>query len=150
MRIGRLKATLARGPLPAGETAKYLAAQGALMSLVFIPTPAEMPADWTFLAYPLLAAAGVYYCYRSNGGALGERFAERYVAIGWVVGWRVALVLIAAFGFGLLSVVLRGDDPGWLDNPHVADAVNIGGFAVVGFIYWRMAVHLATVRRMSG
>lgn len=50
-RLKRLKATLVNGPLPARGTAQYLAAQGALWSLIVIPSPAEVPRDWTLLAY---------------------------------------------------------------------------------------------------
>lgn len=78
-RLKRLNATLVRGPLPALDTAKYLAAQGVLWSLIVIPSPADAPADWTLLGYPAISLLGVYYCYRRHGGASGERFAERYL-----------------------------------------------------------------------
>jgi hypothetical protein len=72
VRLGRLKNTLEAGPLSAVETAKYLAVQGALLSLIFIPTPADLSQDWTMIAYPVSALLGVYYCYKRNGGAAGS------------------------------------------------------------------------------
>ncbi|HEV3485099.1 MAG TPA: hypothetical protein VG106_06810, partial [Vicinamibacterales bacterium] len=94
--IRRLKSDLAGGPLPARATAQYLAAQGALMSVAYVPSPAHAPADWGFIVHPLLALVGVYYCYRRNGGPTGERLAERFLAVGWVVGIRVASAAIAS------------------------------------------------------
>jgi hypothetical protein len=136
-RLKRLNATLVRGPLPALDTAKYLAAQGALWSLIVNPSPADAPADWTFLGYPALALLGVYYCYRRHGGASGERFAERYLAIGWVVGLRVTAMLILLAMLGLAGfIAARGFDGSTLDNPAVTHALDIGILGAIAIVYW--------------
>jgi hypothetical protein len=45
----------------------------------------------------LVAAYGVWRCYHANGGRSGQRFAETFIAIGWVVGLRVFLVATIPF-----------------------------------------------------
>ena len=146
--IKRLKAALRQGELPARETAKYVAAQGALMSLMFIPSPAD-PRDWAFLAHPLLAFGGVYYCYRCNGGELGRGFAERYLTVGWVVGCRVALVLIPIAVVGLAVSLLALGRLDWLDDPHLADGITFGFVVVAAFIYWRIGRHIGDLQRAA-
>ena len=141
--IRRLKATLRSGELSSRETAKYLAAQAVLLSLLFIPSPAPEPSGWPFIAYPLVSLGGVYYCYRRNGGGIGTRFAERYLAVGWVVGWRVALIVVTAAVIALAtSLVLIGTIE-WLEHPLATSAVDSGSLGLVGFIYWRLGVNLS-------
>jgi hypothetical protein len=144
--LKRLKAELAQAELPASETAKYLAAQGALLSLMFIPSPENEPADWAFVAHPLLAVIGVYYCYRRNGGALGARFAERYLAVGWVVGWRVALVAVPLVALGLGASLSATGSLEWLEDPRIAPAIDLGSVGLVAFVYWRIGRHLGDLR----
>jgi hypothetical protein len=147
--IKRLKADLRQGELPARETAKYLAAQGALLSLIFIPSPGPEPVAWSFIAYPLLSLVGVYYCYQRNGGASGARFAERYLAIGWVVGWRVGLivVLIAVVSLGA-SLAGMGSFEG-LDDARVTNGITAGSWGMVALIYWRIGMHLGDLQAVS-
>jgi hypothetical protein len=149
LRIRGLKADLARESLSASETAKYLAAQAALSSIVLIPTPADTPSGWPFLAYPLLALTGVYYCYKRNGGTTGERFAERYLAVGWVAGVRVATALVVIAVVGLTGLAFTDIGLQWLEHSNFAAAVDAGMFVVLAFIYWRIGAHLADVQRMS-
>ena len=147
--IARLKTTLAHGALPARETAAYLAAQAALLSIGYIPTPADQPTGWAFAAYPVLAVVGVYYCYRCNGGATGRRFAERYLAIGWVVGVKVAAVVLGAGLAGSIGLGLSGSNFEWLESPRVADGVDFVGLGLIALVYWRMGVHLADVHQRT-
>jgi hypothetical protein len=145
IRLGRLKNTLREGPLSAVETAKYLAVQGALLSFIFIPSPADMSRDWTMIAYPVSALIGVYYCYRRNGGAGGRHFAERYLAIGWVVGLRIGLSLAMAIGIAAAIAALLGFNFDALSDPVVTHGWDIAAFGAVLFVYWRTGVHLADV-----
>ena len=149
LRIRRLTADLARRPLSAPDTAKYLAAQGALLSILFIPTPAEAPADWPFLVYPLLALLGVYYCYRRNGGAVGERFAERYLAVDWVVGLRVGLAAVAVLIAFIVGFAFTSGELGWLEDARFARGIDLGGLGLIALVYWRMGVHLARIHCAS-
>ena len=149
-RLKRLKATLLRGPLPPSDTAKYLAASAALCSVALIPSPGDVLSHWTLLAYPALALLGVYYCYRRNGGAVGDRFAERYIAIGWVVGLRVTVVVFLLTALGLVAfTVVRGFDGSWLEHPAATHVVDVGTLGVVAVVYWRMGVQLADVHRAT-
>ena len=149
-RLKRLNATLVHGPLPARDTAQYLAAQGALWSLIVIPSPADTPRDWTLLAYPSLSLLGVYHCYRRHGGSAGDRFAERYLAIGWVVGLRVAALFLSLAMLGVAAfIVIRGFDGSSLDSVGIGNVLDIGMLCVIAVVYWRMGVHLAAVHHAS-
>ena len=147
--IRRLKDDLARGPLSARETAGYLAAQGMLLSILFVPMPAEAPEPWAFIVYPAIALAGVYYCYRQNGAASGERLPERYLALGWVVGVRIAIgslliALAASLVIGFTALTLD-----FLESPYFPLAMNVVGVGLSALVYWRLGVHLADVRRRT-
>jgi len=144
--IKRLKAELQQGELPASETAKYLAAQAAVMSLIFIPSPANEPVDWAFIANPLVSVIGVFYCYQRNGAALGVRFAERYLAVGWVVGWRVGLVAVAIAALGLGVTLVATGSLEWLGDPRIGPAITVGAVGLVAFVYWRIGRHLGDLR----
>ena len=138
--IRTLKATLKARALSSGEAVRYIAAQGALLSWLFIP--GQTTVDWMFITNPLLALAGTYYCYRCNGGADGIRLAERYLAIGWVVMCRgiAFLFLPLAIGLAAWTIATAGEGPG--------DAVM--STALIGLMllmYWRIGVHLADVAR---
>jgi hypothetical protein len=145
VRIGRLKDALIRGPLSAFDTAKYLAVQGALISILFIPSPTDAPPDWTFGAYPLSALAGVYYCYKRNGGSAGIRLAERFLAIGWVVGIRVAFCIVIPAFVGVFVLAFAGFLFEGLDDETVGDGLRVAGLGLMLFMYWRMGIHLADV-----
>jgi hypothetical protein len=134
---------------PLLDTAKYLATQGALLSIAFIPTPAGAPADWPFLAYPVFAVAGVYYCYKRNGGAAGERFAERYLAVGWVAGMRVALGIVVVVLACVVGLAFTDRGLAWLEDSQVAASIDVGVLTVTALVYWRMGIHLADVHRLT-
>ena len=150
LNLARLKRTLARGPLEPAEAAKYVAAQSMFFSLIFVPTPSnEEPEAWTFILTVLLAGLGVFYCYRSNGGSLGERFVERYLAVGWVVGWRVGLTaaIFSLLFVGGWAVAAPESFGAWSENHSDSDAWVAAGYAVIAFVYWRTGVHLRDVQR---
>jgi hypothetical protein len=152
--LRRVKSDVVVGPLPAADTAKYLAAQGALWSLLFIPSPSsDAPIWWGFVAYPFVAVAGVFYCYRCNGGASGQRLAERYLAVGWVVLVRFLVLGMLLVMAGLVAAVvqsgLSGDESTFLDSPGFAASVNIGALSIEALMFWRIGVHIAEVRRAS-
>jgi hypothetical protein len=142
--IKPLRDDLAEGPLSAKETLKYLPAQGMLLSLIFIPSPADAPPDWAFIAYPLLSLAGIYYCYRSNGGSAGRHFAERYLAVGWVVGLRVAVLGIGAaiitHGISLWIFGLN-----WIQDDRLSLGLEFGALVLIVLVYWRMGIHLSLI-----
>src|SRR5688572_30405295 len=136
--IRTLKATLKDRTLSSVEVARYLAAQGAVLSWLFIPS--ETTVDWMYLTNPLLALGGTYYCYRRNGGADGIRLAERYLAIGWVVMCRGIAFLFLPLAIGLAgwTIVTAGEGP-----RDVVMSTTLIGLLVL--MYWRIGVHLADV-----
>ena len=142
--IKPLRDDLAQGPLSAKETLQYLAAQGVLLSTIFVPSPADAPPDWAFIAYPLLSVAGIYYCYRSNGGSAGRQFAERYLAVGWVVGLRVVVLGIgAAIMTHGISLWIFGLD--WIADDRLSLVLEFGALVLIGLVYWRMGIHLSLI-----
>ncbi|HAD47317.1 MAG: hypothetical protein CMF12_08020 [Idiomarina sp.] len=56
---------------------------------------------WASLA---IIIGGTVIAYRANGGAQGTQFLERFLALSWVVFWRVIPVF---FILGLVVVILR-------------------------------------------
>jgi hypothetical protein len=136
--IRTLKATLKARALSSGEVVRYLAAQWALLSWLFIP--GQTTVDWMFITNPLFALAGAYYCYLCNGGADGIRLAERYLAVGWVVMCRgiAFLLLPLAIGLAAWTIATAGEGP----DDAVMSATLIG---LMLLMYWRIGVHLADV-----
>ena len=99
---------------------------------------------WHRDAYPLLSLAGIYYCYRSNGGSAGRQFAERYLAVGWVVGLRVVVLGIGAATMTHgISLWIFGLD--WIGHSRFPLALEVGVLALIGLVYWRMGIHLSLI-----
>lgn len=149
-RLEPLKSLLVAGPLPDREAVKYVAAQSAIVAAVVVPTPGQdLPPWWHFVAAPAIAIAGVYFCYKQNGGAAGRGFAERYFSIGWVVAVRIAVVSVALGCVG--SIIVIG-----IVNPGISDdvgarLVEIAGYGLMVLAFWRTGVHLAdVVHRTTG
>jgi hypothetical protein len=148
--IKALKAELAQGDLRAPETAKYLAAQAVLVSIIFIPSPGHRAVDWAFVANPLVSLLGLYYCYRQNGGETGLRFAERYLALGWVVGWRVGVVMVVLTPLSLGALLFATGNVAWLGEQRLADVFAASILAMIAFMYWRIGRHLGDLATARG
>ena len=119
----------------------YLAGQAALGAVLFVPSPADVPREWDFVALPLLALVGVLYCYRCNGAAAGVRFAERYLALSWVIGWRTGLMAAAVIAMGFVAGLITGGFA-WLEHERVPVTLSATTFLLIALIYWRIGVHL--------
>jgi len=100
----------------------------------------------------LLGIAGVYFCYRQNGAAVGRRFAERYLAVGWVVGLRFAFVLIGLMLAGMVVSLVWLGNIDWIEKPDpgLAEGVTAIWFVIVALIYWRIGRHLRDVQDATG
>ena len=146
--LRRLKDHMRTGPLPSADVAKYVALQAALGAVVFVPSTAYLVSGWEYVVFPSLAVVGVFYCYRCNGGAAGVRFAERYLAIGWVVGWRVAFVAFAMFviGFFIAGFITPEALLSTSQWPVAARAVSL---TLIACVYWRMGVHICDVSEID-
>jgi hypothetical protein len=113
-RIDELKRQLRRGPLPQRWAFGYVAitwvaweilagAPGAWSSSA---DPATIR-DWVmYLTGVLIVAVGTYAAYRANGGSSGRDFAARFVALGFVVGLRILVLVITPVM--VLFLVLTG------------------------------------------
>jgi hypothetical protein len=110
------------------------------MPLFYLEAVSEDPltSTATSLAYVLsqlaVSAIGVWCCYIANGGRTGRRFAERFLALGWVVGVRLFLVVAPAFVL-ILVLEIELATP-WLEATML----------VLSIVYfWRIRTHLIWV-----
>lgn len=96
-----------------------------------------------FLAVTLVALAGLYECFKANGGAAGTDYLKRLYCLGVPVGIKVSLATVVlgqaiAFGFGR---VVRPQD---FRDPALAYQLLsfffAGAFTVL--YYWRVARHM--------
>lgn len=104
--IERLKDQLVSRPLSEREVLPYVVACGALTSIV-ANVPAEINGIWDIMGgcrSVALAVFGTIFIYRQNGGASGQHFLQRYLAIGWVTAIRW-LVFFLFTGFAFYTVV---------------------------------------------
>jgi uncharacterized membrane-anchored protein YitT (DUF2179 family) len=99
-------------------------------------TPEEVESHWHWLLTVIdLAAigAGTGLVYRCNGGQDGIDFAGRLFALWWVVGIRLAIIMIP------VAVVVLA----LLKFPWGDVSVTVG---VSLLFYWRLAVHMRSLR----
>lgn len=103
--IESLKSLLVSRPLSEREVLPYAMGGSALVYLVS-SYPRRMNGIWDMAGAILglvITVLGTIFIYRQNGGASGQHFLQRYVAIGWVVSIRwFVFVLVAAVIFGAL------------------------------------------------
>jgi hypothetical protein len=138
-RIEKLKAEMAARPLSEREVLPYLVLNVVLCS-VAVNLPKVFQNHWDGLGAVwsvLLAVVGTIYVYRRNGGADGQHFLQRYMAIGWVViiRWFAILILGGIAFYGALMAV-RAD----VESTHWYDFLFFAAFEAV--VYWRMGYHV--------
>ncbi len=137
-RVGNLKQELSTEPLPSRESIKYILAVLASYTLVLNPsvyTAEEVESPWQWLLTVVnLATLGVgtALAYRCNGGQDGVDFASRLFALGWVVGIRVATLMIP-----VAVIVLAVLKFPW------GDLSLLIGISLV--FYWRLAIHMRSL-----
>ena len=138
-RIEKLKTEMAIRPLSEREALPYLVVFVALYTAVtYIPhTPQNLWDGLGAVWSVLLAAIGSIYIYHQNGGAGGQHFLQRYLAVGWVVTirWLVVVILAAVPLYGTLAAV--GADT---ESTHWYDFLFLA--AVETFICWRIGYHV--------
>jgi hypothetical protein len=159
-RIKSLKEELRRGPLPPRSAFAYVLATFLLFQLMAgVPglwnvDPADIT-SWTWVAFGLTAIVlvlGMYAAYQANGGAAGEDFAARYLALGWVLGLRIlvfgigALILVAVASVLVAimqgAVTPEGDLPDEILPAWLTDLFSVA-LAVV--FYWRLVHHFRSL-----
>lgn len=143
-RIDLLKANLRRKPLSDRESLPYLVASITLMTIGgSLPFQSfnvwdRLGSLWTIA----LAILGTIYIFHQNGGSEGRYFLQRYFAIGWVVGIRciVAIVACAIAMFVLLEYLGQStEETGGYEFVFFAAAETI--------IYWRIGHHVHDLAR---
>ena len=126
---------LARRAVPQSDVAIYVFLLMGGQIPVWYPAPFPEKAGFTpdpvaFLSGLAAIAIGVYgvrAAWRANGGNDGENFAERFVALGWVSGFQIALVAAPVF----LSFALYA--------PEIARAWTPAFWVIVTLVYfWRV------------
>ncbi|HKS57617.1 MAG TPA: hypothetical protein VJS12_20130 [Steroidobacteraceae bacterium] len=94
----------------------------------------------TTLANGLISAIGIYWSYRANGGADGVQFAERIVAIGFVVFVRfVVFSVLAAILWIYAAVYFK-----FSFRPSLQD-LDFVSLALVTLFWVRVRSHVASV-----
>jgi hypothetical protein len=143
-RLEPLKRDLAAGHLPDRQMVQYIAVQAAVVAALVVPTPGQdLPPWWHFVVSAAVAVAGVYFCYKMNGGAGGERFAERYFSIGWVVAVRVGVtsLVIGAITAMILFAILTPE----ASAEQGALLIDLVGYGLMVLSFWRTGVHIGDV-----
>ena len=147
----RLRRELVRGELDPGDGAIYV----FLMFGLAVPLWYPQPIDPTFTALPTsgvllgfinlgIAAVGVWYCYRANGGSTGVRFAETFTAVAWVASVRLLLGLVLPLLVALYVVVTFA--PSQLKIPAPL-AIPVFGPITQALLLWRTSAHIAVVQK---
>ena len=144
--VSGLKTELAKGPMTARRALPYVCTWLGLVTIAANPQvsgngrPAEW--DWLISFYSMFAVViGVLVAYRANGGTRGVDFVARLLAVWWVVGLRVFLLLIIPLAV-LYAIWAPSDaSPG---APLLSDLVSTVALTIP--VYWRSAVHLKDIR----
>lgn len=151
-RIDRLKEDLRSG-LTERESFRYLFftlvlyAFCAEIGLLF---PEENPNRWSHLVAVVCWAGllvGAYLTYRSNGGASGHRFAERFFAITRVMGIRLMVLAVPILLALYIGSELVAPVPPEPIEARWSDVVVLTVYVVL--FYWRVCKHLADVATSS-
>jgi hypothetical protein len=137
-RVGILKQELSTKPLRSRESVKYILGVLALYTLATNPTvytDEQATSSWQWLLTEIELAflgAGTALAYRCNRGQDGVDFAGRYFALSWVIGIRVAVIMIPA------GVIVSA----FLEFPW-GDLSTVVACELV--FYWRLAVHMKSL-----
>ena len=112
--IEALKAELREGPLAQSHAFAYVFVGFFLVNAMFgipglwnVETPVTLWAWVTYVVTLALFAGGTNAAYRVNGGAEGLDFVARYLALSWVLGIRLfVLVLVPLLGLVMVAFVV--------------------------------------------
>lgn len=142
------KRELLEGPLPADRILPYvigfcLSISLSMEAMRWSGTAAVLPSGWSWLPLTselLLTLLGTCYLYHCNGGAMGPRFLERWLVLGWVMAFRV----LAAFILLLVPLFMLA---GATKLPWWSDLV--GMVVLSGVLYWRIGAAFRDLRNLE-
>ena len=142
-----LKERLAARSVTDKEALPYLVVFYVSASLVTSFPFIEEFNKWDFVSGALsvlLAAGGILYAYRSNGGAEGFDLVQKYVVLGWVV---VVRCLLASLPL-LVVAYLAGEAFGIVtDETGPFDTMVFAVFELV--LYWRIGRNIRDTRAVD-
>lgn len=143
-----LKDEMVKGPLPEREQVKYLLVYVALTSVSILSMYSYETNNWDVLAeliFMAIGVLGVVYFYIKNGGAQGERFLEKYFALGFVTAVRFLLYMIPVLlVYGVLAGAL---DEGYIEMTTQRDVILL---TVTGLVFtWYFGKQIEEVRKRS-
>jgi hypothetical protein len=145
-RIEEVVRILATRELTERESLRYFLANWIVLTILSAVHVSTWN-DWDTVEAVLSAVitiAAILFCYRANGGADGRSFLPRFMAIMWVMTVR-ALVAVLLL---LIVVFIVADALGQVADETVWwEVLMTLGIQLV--LYWRMAVHLKSVRESS-
>lgn len=138
-RIEKMKTEMVTCQMSEREVLPYVVVSAAVFSVAgYIRQPLNNRWDALSVGWSLLLAVfGTIYIYRQNGGANGQHFLQRYLALGWVVGirWFVAFTPVVL----VLYVMLAGASA----DAQSTRWQDVLIFAVAEIIlYWRIGYHV--------
>jgi hypothetical protein len=161
-RINALTEQLRRGPLDQRGALLYLLAWLMAWTVATLPwmsgdATALNLSDWVSqLSYVVATVIGTLLAYRANGGANGNDFAARYLAVGWVVTVRLMVLFllplfVLVFTGQFLATFLAVSRGGDASVNDTATAWGIAAIAIVFEIvyYWRLMHHLSVVNNTN-
>ena len=148
--IERLKAELRERPVPPVEVVRYSTAIVLTSSVAYyVPVPDQelRVADGILIVISVFVTAfGLWAAYRANGGPNGTDLAGRFLAVGWVIGLRLAVLLLAfmVVVFGIIMVQAFREHE--LSGRSIELTAWVTAVLTEIVFYWRLTHHLALVR----
>ena len=135
-----LKQKLSSRSLSDGEALPYLILEGVVTVLLYLDISSEGLNAFDLVSVIISVAiliGGTFHVYDQNGGKEGFDLVQKYIVLGWVVGFRVFLASIPLFlMLGVLIGLANIDDA-------VSDMLSvICGVAVKLIYYQRLGEHI--------
>ena len=135
-----LKEKLRNRSLSDGEALPYLILEGVVTVLLYLDISSEGLNAFDLVSVIISVAiliGGTFHVYDQNGGKEGFDLVQKYIVLGWVVGFRVFLASIPLFlMLGVLIGLANIDDA-------ISDMLSvICGVAVKLIYYQRLGEHI--------
>ena len=151
-RIGRLVEQLGNRPLLPRELLPYAIASAVLAALAFATADWLRPWDRddfeaavdsaTTLLAGVISGFGIWACHRANGGESGAEFADRLLAIGFVLFVRFVVVFAVAFvAWACMAISFN-----FGFRPSLED-LDLLFAAAVALFWFRLHRHIGSVAR---